>query len=750
MWLFLLSGALLVCNLCAQQEDGTSCCLDALSTRVQRLPETASDKERWLWRLHEECLADENDIYRSPRYVEALRARLQALPPDASAPERFGARWLLAQACLGQGHLEEAIGVAEECLRLAEANRPQAAGWVPQAMLLLAVIHFRMAEKENCIARHNAESCILPLSSRAAHVDQRGAEAARAILVRLLEVQPDETGGVDVRLEAAWMLNIVAMALRTWPEGVPDHWRLPPSRFAAEASLPRFIDRAREMGLARLGRAGSVAIDDFTGDGRLDLLACSFDTDQPLRLCRNDGDGIFTDVTSQAGLSLQLGGSHLVQGDIDNDGLLDVLVVRGGGYVTGRAFPISLLRQDKPGHFIDITADAGIEVSVASRAAAMADIDRDGDLDVFLGDEAEPVASSLPPAGHYLFRNDGQAKFTNASTTSGIDRAGQCTGATFGDIDGDGDPDLFVTLWQAGNRLYVNRGDGTFSEQSAARGLFGPLSSGPAVFFDHDNDGDADLLVTSRHVHEQLRAVAAFYLQGSVRDDRACLFENDGRGYFLDVARARGFRHVLAASGLNVGDVDNDGCLDVYVATGGHDMAALFPNVLLLGGSRFRDATFAAGVGHVQKGNGVAFGDLDDDGDLDLACQVGGWHRDDRFGDVLFQNPGAGGRWLAIDLRGTEDNRFGIGARLRMRVVDQHSHRDLYRTVGSGGTLGCNPLRVHFGLGLAERAEFLEVEWPAAGSRQRVEDLPMDTTITVRQDQSGWQHGRRSASRHNG
>ena len=201
------------------------------------------------------------------------------------------------------------------------------------------------------------------------------------------------------------------------------------------------------------------------------------------------------------------------------------------------------------------------------------------------------------------------------------------------------------------------------------------------------------------------------------------------------------------ATGVNAGDIDNDGRLDLYVATGGHEMAALFPNTLLLGGERFRDATFAAGVGHLQKGNGVAFGDLDDDGDLDLACQVGGWYQDDSFGDVLFENPGAAGHWLAVDVRGTRDNRFGVGARLRARVVTSTGVRDVYRTVGPGGTLGCNPLRAHFGLGEAERVEFLEIFWPAAGATQRLDNLPMDVAITVHQDRAGWEPRVRSARR---
>jgi hypothetical protein len=157
--------------------------------------------------------------------------------------------------------------------------------------------------------------------------------------------------------------------------------------------------------------------------------------------------------------------------------------------------------------------------------------------------------------------------------------------------------------------------------------------------------------------------------------------------------------------------------------------------VLLLGGERFRDATFAANVGHLQKGNGVALADVDGDGDLEIAAQVGGYQPDDAFGSVLFANPGNDNHWLAVELRGVRDNRFGVGARVRARVVaaDGGGERDVYTTVGSGGSLGCNPLRAHLGLGKAERIAFLEIRWPASGETQRVANVPMDAVVRITQ-----------------
>ena len=250
---------------------------------------------------------------------------------------------------------------------------------------------------------------------------------------------------------------------------------------------------------------------------------------------------------------------------------------------------------------------------------------------------------------------------------------------------------------------------------------------------DLDQDGDLDLFVSYYHHYWQIRSVAAWYMEQRVEDEHQRLFENDGKGHFRDATAERGLRRVCMATGVNTGDIDNDGWPDLYITTGAHDLAALFPNVLLLGGARFRDATFAAGVGHLQKGNGVAFADLDGDGDLDLAAQVGGYQQDDAFGSVLFENPGNGNHWLAVELRGKRDNRFGVGARVRARVLGGNGARDVFTTVGVGGSLGCNPLRAHLGLGDAQRVEFVEVRWPASGDVQRVLGVEPDAAIVITQ-----------------
>ncbi|HEX6810588.1 MAG TPA: CRTAC1 family protein [Planctomycetota bacterium] len=738
----LLAMTFLFAALPAQQAAGVlPCCSTGHDVELPPLPADATARERWLRRIHDGSADDASNVFLSRRYIADMQQRLATLREDAPLAERFGLHWGLAQALVRTGELDEAIAMGERCVRLCEQNPAVASGWLPEVLLRVGATHFRLAEKQNCIARHNAESCILPLSAAAVHVEKQGAAAAAAVLTRLLALEQS-----DLRLEATWLLNIAHQALGDWPEGVPEAHRLPASVFASEAPFPRMRECSGAIGLGKHAHAGSVVIDDFTGDGQLDLLTCAFDTGRPPRLLRHDGDGQWPDVAVEAGLARQLGGVNLVHADVDNDGLLDVLVLRGGGFFAGSEFPLSLLRQDRAGHFVDFTDDAGLALAGPIRTATFGDIDHDGDLDLFLGFESERTQAGVKFPS-LLFLNDGKGHFTDVTGSSGVANTDRVVGALFADFDGDGAADLYVSNFLAPNRLFMNRGRGTFREEAKARGVDGPLASGPIAVLDFDNDGDLDLFVTWQHHYRQIRSVAAWYIEHRVEDDCQRLFANNGRGTFTDVTEAKGLRRVYLATGVNTGDVDNDGFPDLYVATGAHDLAALFPNVLLLGGERFRDVTFAAGVGHLQKGNGVSFADLDGDGDLEITAQVGGYFPDDSFGSVLFENPGNQNHWLEFELVGKTDNRFGIGARVRAHVAGADGERDVYATVGVGGSLGDNPYRAHLGLGRADRVVFVEVKWPAKGDRQRLDAVPMDAVLRIEQGGTSWERVERKRLR---
>jgi hypothetical protein len=198
------------------------------------------------------------------------------------------------------------------------------------------------------------------------------------------------------------------------------------------------------------------------------------------------------------------------------------------------------------------------------------------------------------------------------------------------------------------------------------------------------------------------------------------LYRNAGGGRFEDVTRAAGLARVALPMGANFGDVDGDGWLDLYLGTGAPGYEMVMPNLLLRndGGRRFRDATIAAGLGHLQKGHGVAFADLDHDGDQDVFHQLGGFFPGDRYHSALFENPGHGARWLVLELTGTVSNRAAVGARVRVEVDTPRGARVLHRAVGSVSSFGGSTLRQELGLGDATAVRRVTVRWPRGGEQE--------------------------------
>jgi hypothetical protein len=185
--------------------------------------------------------------------------------------------------------------------------------------------------------------------------------------------------------------------------------------------------------------------------------------------------------------------------------------------------------------------------------------------------------------------------------------------------------------------------------------------------------------------------------------------------------------------GANYGDLDNDGWLDIYLGTGEPGYETVMPNVMLRNdrGMRFQDVTFAGGFGHLQKGHGVAFGDVDQDGDQDLFHQLGGFFPGDAFANALFENPGSGNHWVTLRLVGRKANSFGVGARIEVRVVEGGRPRTIHVLAGSGGSFGGSSLQQEIGLGGAERVEELIVRWPGRRTEQRFRRVAADRVYRV-------------------
>jgi hypothetical protein len=706
---------------------GTHCRPARAAVDPDHLPQ---DRKSVLLRQIAKSVSDSRAPAVGDGQLHDLEARFAKLPPDAPPPMVYGLSLPLGDVRLADGNIEGAIEAFQRCREIADAANDRAARLA--SMRKLAVAWMRRGERTNCVANHNADSCIFPLKDGALHLDRTGSERASEVLLEILtKLAPND-------LSSIWLLNVAQMTLGRWPDGVPQPFRIDPAAFASEAPMPRMFDIAAKRGIDVFTRSGGSCMDDFDGDGRLDILTSSSDPWEPLHLFRQKPDGNFEDVASKVGLDGQLGGLDFLCFDANNDGRLDLLVQRGPWTGSFGRIPNSLLIQQADHSFVDRTLEAGLEVAAPSQVAVTADVDLDGDLDLFLGYESQPSPDGIEFPS-FLFRNRGDGTFEDATREAGVQNLRFCKGAAFGDYDGDNYPDLYVSNLGAPNRLYHNNRDGTFTDVAAGLGVAAPQESFACWFFDYNNDGALDLYVTNYGVGTRAEEVCAFYKNGTAPSDHQRLYEGDGKGRFRDVSRERGLARPAFAMGCNFGDIDNDGFPDIYLGTGDPDFKSLWPNVMYRNdsGRRFQDVTAATGTGHLQKGHGVSFGDIDGDGDQDLFEKLGGALKDDAFSSVLFENPGHGHHWLTVQLIGHATNRFGIGVRLHATIEEAGGPRSIYAIVGANSSFGGNSLQAEMGLGRANRLAELEVFWPVTGKTDRFTDVPLDLAIVV-EEGVGW------------
>jgi len=671
--------------------------------------------------------------------------RLDELRVEALRPENRDDPKALFEMNLALGLEEAKAGSADaaiERLRRALAvirtsDDPAVVPLRSRVQYYLGLAHLRRAERDNCVAGQMAASCIFPIRPAGVHARQEhGREAAR----HLTDVVRDLPATTVEHVAAKWLLNIASMTLGEWPGAVAEEARIDPAHFRSDSPFPEFPEVAGERGVATFDQAGGAVVDDLDGDGRLDLMTSSWRPSAPMHFFHQKADGRFEERTLAAGLAGITGGLNMVHADYDNDGDLDILVLRGAWLWDAGYHPNSLLANDGRGRFTDVTFEAGLgEVHYPTQTAAWSDYDNDGDLDLYVGNESYPGQ----PCPSQLFENDGTGHFTDVASRAGVENLRFAKGVTWGDYDGDRFPDLYVSNFHGANRLYRNLGDGTFEDLAPALGMTGPEESFPAWFWDFDNDGHLDLYVTSYPDGQgpaRLFLVAARYLGLANGAELPRLYKSDGKGAFVDVAAAVGLAEASMTMGANYGDLDNDGFLDFYLGTGYPAYDGLMPNVLYRNraGRRFDDVTSDSGLGHLQKGHGVVFADLDGDGDQDVFEQLGGFLEEDAFANALFLNPGFGNHWLRVRLVGRRSNRFGVGARLRAEIVDGGERRSVYATMGTGATFGSNPLAAHLGLGQAARVERLEIYWPTSDTTQALSGLAADQAIEVIEGEPGF------------
>jgi hypothetical protein len=489
---------------------------------------------------------------------------------------------------------------------------------------------------------------------------------------------------------------------------------------------------------------GGVALLDYNNDGLRDIFVVNgghitspmpasenFNRHDPRywnRLYRQNRDGSFTDVTEQAGLANAGDGNYgmgVAVGDYDNDGYPDLYVTSYGKNI--------LYHNNGDGTFTDVTAKAGVAGGGWSVSAGFFDYDNDGKLDLFVTRYMEwdtqhnkdcggsfhtyCPPGEFPRTSNILYHNRGDGTFEDVSQRSGIAaKKGHGLGVAFADYDGDGFTDIYVANDGMQQYLFHNNGNGTFTEVGLESGAAlnmdgGPLSGMGVVFQDYDNDGLPDVIVTT--LPRQTYAV----------------FHNDGHGTFVDRGLQTGITMlsgVTAGWGVGLEDFDNDGQKDLFVAQGhvldnvetiDPSLHYLEPTLLAFNrNSRFEPAD--PGTHALVAARGTAFGDLNNDGSIDVVTTVLG-------GSVqVFMNRGSSAHWLTITLRGTRSNRDGLGARVQVNGQTRFA-------TTAGSYESANDKRLHFGLGPAKSAK-VEVLWPS-GTRQVLNDVPADQFLEIRE-----------------
>ncbi len=642
------------------------------------------------------------------------------------------ARLALADALLRAGDSAAAINEIETLRSIIKVKGIILAPFfIQEIQQLSAIANLRLGEYENCLLNHGNASCIFPIQGSGIHQAQRGSRGAINEFTAILKGNPTD-------LSSRWLLNLAYMTLGEHPEKVPAQWLIPNQNFASEYDLKRFNDVAPNVGLSITGHAGGCVIDDFDNDGFLDVTKSGQNPLDQLRYFKNNGNGTFSERTNEAGLTGEIGGLNLIHADYNNDGLNDILVLRGGWWGEHGNYPPSLLKNNGNGTFDDVTEQAGLLSFHPTQTAAWADYDNDGWLDLFIGHESN--ANFKHPS--QLFHNNHNGTFSEVGENLGLADLDFVKGVAWGDFNNDGRADLYVSIKGQKNRLYRNDGakntqkpDFTawkFTDVTAQAGVGEPLHSFATWFWDYDNDGWEDILVEGYYT-ESPNDIGAFQLGLPHHGETPRLFHNNGNGTFTDVTKPMKLDRVILAMGANFGDLDNDGWLDCYFGTGTPEFSALLPNKMFrnAGGKKFQDVTTSGGFGHLQKGHGISFADLDNDGDEDIFEVIGGAYPGDTYQSVLFENPGHGNHWISLELRGVKSNASAIGTRVRLRLETKTGTRDIFRKVGAVSSFGGSPFRLHVGLGDAIKIKEVEIQWPASNQLQRFDKLSMDRFFRI-------------------
>ncbi len=638
--------------------------------------------------------------------VSILEQKIQS----AGGNERLNLLFTYGLELLNAGKTEESIAVLSQLLQLIESKNVQSKSELLYYIKKqLAIAYMRKAEQDNCIANHTNESCIIPISPKAQHILKEGSQQSIKFLNELLALNPND-------LECQYLLNIAHMTLGQYPEKVPIKYRIPESHFSNSTKIEPFPDIAANLGVDVNQLSGGTCVDDFNGDGYLDIIASSWNFEDQIRYFENDQMGGFIDRTNDAGLEGVTGGLNLRHADFDNDGHLDFLILRGAWLSVYGSLPNSLMRNNGDGTFSDVTKASGLYSLNPTQTAVWADVNLDGWLDLFIANEWSEAKQSFCE----LFLNNGDGTFKNIAKEAGITVPGYFKGVASGDVNNDLYPDFYLSDYDGLNTLYINTtketGKPSFKVADKKVGVSNPKLSFPTWFFDYNNDGFEDIFVSSYSSSEVLPSEMLLRnIKTQTSEFRPLLYQNNGDNTFTEVSLKTNLTEPVATMGCNFGDLDNDGFLDFYLATGDPDFFSIVPNKMYrnVNGHSFEDVTYSGGFGHIQKGHAIGFGDLDMDGDQDIYAVMGGAVEGDVFRNLLFENPmGNKNNWINIVLEGKQSNRSAIGAKIIITIEENQKERKIYNTVDSGASFGGNSLMAEIGLGKATRIKKLKIKWP--------------------------------------
>ncbi len=613
-----------------------------------------------------------------------------------------------------EGKMAEAIKDLKTAYALAQKAAPDQA---PQYEEDLGGAYLHLSEMENGVYSKTSEAGIFPPANhKASYEKKEESQLAIQYFTHFLTQFPND-------LEVKWDLNLAYMTLGQYPDGVPKEYLVPEAGFQSKEDIGRFVDIAPSLGVSVMREAGGVIVDDFDNDGLLDIVTSSMGVCDPIKFFHNNGDGTFTDRTAAAGLANQIGALNAAQLDYNNDGCMDILIMRGGWEYPQKR---SLMRNNCDGTFADVTEVSGLGDPVTGvSSVAVADIDNDGYIDLFFGNENQPSQ---------LFHNKGDGTFEEISHSAGIDRSAFTKGVTAADYDQDGYADFYVSNFDGPNSLYHNNGNLTFTDVARLAGVQEPLISFPTWFFDYDNDGWPDIFVSSYFM--SMTESAKTYLGLPRNAESVKLYRNKHDGTFEDVTSKVGLDKVFMTMGANFGDVDNDGYLDIYLGMGNPSYTALFPHTLLRNNEAktFLDITASSGTGDLHKGHGISFADLDRSGNEAIIANFGGAVPGDSHYLRVFQNPGNKNDWINVHLVGVKSNRSGVGAQVKITVADDgQAPRTIYRTGGETSSFGANPLELHIGLGHGAQIQAIDVWWPATNTRQHFTGVEKNQYIEIKE-----------------